>query len=85
MTDQQTYISIAIFIIFIFISIFSIRRILKSKYLDNNKKRLNIIMISLIPMLWGIFILIFFSKPKKRKDDGYQYQEAGYSNYTRSR
>tara|TARA_B100000809_G_C15084678_1_gene510978 strand:+ start:930 stop:1187 length:258 start_codon:yes stop_codon:yes gene_type:complete len=83
MNEKQIYVSIGLLIIFLVVSFSSITRILKSKHLEKNQKKMNIVMIFLFPILWGLFILILFSKPKKKKDDGYQYREAGYSNYTR--
>jgi len=83
MNEKQTYVLIAFLILFLILSFLAGIRILKSNYIERNQKIMNILMLFLLPILWSLFILIFFSKPKKTKNDGYEYRDAGYSNYTK--
>jgi ABC-type uncharacterized transport system permease subunit len=83
MQDKQLYVSIGLLIIHVLLSFFSVKNIIKSNSLEPSQKNMNIVMIFIFPFLWSLFVLILFSKPKKTKDDGYKYREAGYSNYTR--
>lgn len=56
-----------------------------SKHFLGEKKRIriNLILIWFIPIVWSSIILIITSRPRNRKEDGYIYREAGYSNYTK--
>lgn len=83
MDDKQTIVLVVFILIAIILAILAIIRIYKSTQLEKTQKIVNTIMIFLLPIIWSAFILIFFSKPKKARNDGYKYREAGYSNYTR--
>jgi len=82
-------IKLIILTVYIIYGIIITGKIKESPILDNPKKNLNIILLWLIPFIWGLIVLSMI-KPsmtshidRKKLSKRQKYHESGYSNYTK--
>jgi preprotein translocase subunit SecG len=83
MTEKEFIVSIVFLGIILILNLFATYKTIKFFKTDSKRKSLNIILIWTIPIFWSMIILILTSKVKSKKQDGYQYHEAGYGPWTK--
>lgn len=61
--ESKYWIVLAVILVHILLSIYYIRKIWTSIYLNKKQKFLNTIMVILVPFLWIVFLSVALSKP----------------------
>jgi len=83
MTDRELIILIVFVILLLGLNIYASIKLFRYFKTDKKRKRLNLVLTWVIPIFWSLIILILTSKKKTKKDDGYEYREAGYGPWTK--
>jgi len=65
------------------LNILATRKLLRSERLLNQTKRVHIVLVWIIPILWAILILLFSDDPpkKNKKFERHRYMKSGYQSY----
>ena len=83
MSETQIFIIVLIVAVWLVLNIKGTKRLLRYFENDRERKRLNLIILWLVPFLWALIMILLTRTPSKKRKDGYRYIEAGYKGYTR--
>lgn len=65
------------------LNVLATRKLLRSKRLLEQTKRIHIILVWLIPLIWSILVLVYSDEPpkKSKKYEKHRYMRSGYQSY----